>query len=308
MTFNTDELIATGKALVKEIGADDVSGLAAELAYRMLLAIFPFFIFLVSLGAFVAGPAGIDNPTEEIMSQLRETLPSDAESVVERELSAVLESRNAGLLSFGVLAALWSASSAVATVMKALNRAYDVKETRPFLRRYATALGLTLLGGAFFVASFALLVIGQAAGTDLARSLGFGGAAAFLLGLLRFPLVVAMLAAAAAFLYWAAPNVKLPFRWVSPGSALFVAGWVVSTFAFSLYVANFGAYNATYGALAGVVVLLIWLYISAFVFLAGAELNALLHARRAPETLERPAEARLGGRVEALQAGDRRAR
>jgi membrane protein len=285
-------VVGTGKRLFKEVGEDDLSGLAAELAYRLLMALFPFFIFLAALGGFVADIFSIDNPADRIVNDLIGALPADAASVLREQLDSILSSKNGALLSFGIVAAIWAASGAMNTVVKALNRTYNVKETRPFWRRYLLTVGMTLFVGIFFVAAFVLLFVGQIFAEDIAREIGIGGFAATLFSLARLPIVLVLLALAVAIVYWAAPNVKLPFRWVSPGSALFITAFVVFTIGFGFYVANFGSYNETYGALAGIVILLIWLYASSFILLLGAELNAVLAKEAEPEAIQEPEDAR----------------
>jgi membrane protein len=178
------------------------------------------------------------------------------------------------------------------TVMKALNRTYDVEETRPFWKRYLLTLGMTVFVGIFFVAAFVLLFVGQLFARDLAKEIGIEGVAATLFSLARLPIVLVLLTIAVAVVYWASPNVKLPFRWVSPGSILFIVAFVVFTVGFGFYVANFGSYNETYGALAGVVILLVWLYASSFILLVGGELNAVLAKEAEPEAIQEPEEAR----------------
>ncbi len=292
-----NQVVDTGKKLFKEIGDDDISGLAAELAYRMLLALFPFFIFLMALGGFIASAANIENPTERIMNNLRDTLPSDAASVLETQLDSVLSNQNGGLLTLSMLGAIWGASAAMNTIIKALNRAYDVTETRPFWKKTPVSLGLTLLAAVFFVGSFTVLIVGQIFAKDIGEELGLGDLTISVLNILRIPFVLLLLTIAMAFLYWAAPNAKLPFRWVSPGAVMFIVSWIAATVGFSFYVSNFASYNSTYGTLGGVVVLMVWLYLTSFIILAGAELNAILQAKVEPEAMETPPGAQEEGAV-----------
>ena len=270
------ELVGTGKRMAKEVLNDDVNGLAAELAYRFFLALFPFFIFLAALGGFVATLLGVTNPTDQVMELLGEVLPADAASVVRRQLDQVVASRNAGLLSVGIVTAIWTGSSGIRATMKAMNRAYDVRETRSFWKKYLVSIGLTLLAGSFVVGAFVLLVVGQLAGRQVAEAIGMPGAYQTAVTLARWPAAIVLLLVATAFWYWAAPNIALPFKWITPGAVLFTVVWLVATALFSLYVANFGAYNATYGTLGGVAVLLLWFYLTSLILLAGAELNAVV--------------------------------
>ena len=285
-----ERLVHYGKRVFKEVGEDDLSGAAGELAYRFFLALFPFFIFLAALGGFVADLLNVRNPTNEVMELLGDSLPSDAASVLRGELESVVNSPSATLLSLGIVAAIWSASSGVSTIVKGMNRIYEVKETRPLWRRYAMNVGLTVLGGLFVLGSIILLLVGQVAGTEVAAELGLADETAAAVSLARWPIIVLMLIIATAFLYWAAPNVRLPFRWITPGAVIFIIGWLVGSFLFGLYVSNFGSYNATYGTLGGIVVLLIWLYLTSFLLMLGAEINAVLAQEEIPEKLPQTPE------------------
>lgn len=281
----TKRLIPYGKRVFKEIGEDDLSGAAAELAYRFFLALFPFFLFLAAMGGFVADIFGISNPTQEIMDLLGQSLPADAASVLRTELESVVESRDGALLSIGIAGAIWASSSGIGTIVKGMNRIYEVKETRPIWKRYLLNVGLTILGGVFAIGSFVLLFVGQLAGSQIAGELGLADETAAVIQVARWPAIIAMLIVATAFLYWAAPNVKLPFSWITPGAVVFIIGWIIMSIGFGFYVANFGSYNATYGTLGGIVILLSWFYLTSFLFMLGAEINAVLAQEEIPEKL-----------------------
>lgn len=271
------------KKLIKEFSADDIGGLAAELSYRYFLALFPFFIFLAALGGFIASAASIDDPTQKLMNQIGESLPADARSVLETQVRSVLEGHNGGLLSIGIIGAIWAASGAMKAVIKALNRAYDVPETRPFWKSMSLAVGMTVAATFGILGSFVLLIATQAFGRDIADAMNAGHQFELTVQILRWPAVILLVMTAVALLYWLAPNLDVPFHWISPGAVLFTVTWVVASIAFGLYVANFSSYNATYGTLGGVVVLLIWLYLTNLVFLIGAEVDALLAEEKEPE-------------------------
>jgi membrane protein len=272
--------------LFKEVSEDDISGAATELAYKFFLALFPFLIFMASLGAFASTIFGIENPSGRIRDSLTSALPPDASSVLSGQVDEVVGSKDPTLLSIGIIGSIWAAASGIGTIMKAANRIYEVKETRSHLKRYGIAVGLTLLAGSSIMAAFLIMVIGQVYGMRIADELDIQGATATLFTLARWPLILVLLMSAVAVLFWAAPNVDLPFKWVSPGAILFVIVWLPATFLFGLYVANFGSYNATYGALGGVVVLLIWLYLSSFILLVAEELNAVISQEAAPKELK----------------------
>ncbi len=281
-------LVADAREFWRELSADDVSDFAAGLSYRFLLALFPFFLFITALGGVIARVLNAENPSGELLERFGDTLPSDARSVIDTQLASVLGEQQPGLLSIGLLGAIWAASGGMGATMKAMNRVYDVEETRPFWKKTLLAVGLTLLTGAFFVGAFVLAVAGQAIANAIADAAGLGEfGRAVMLGA-RYLLAVGMLLMAVAFLYWAAPDARLPFRWMSPGAVMFAAVWFLATIAFGWYVSNFGSYNATYGALGGVVILMIWFYLTAYILLAGAELNAMLTKRHAAEEFHAP--------------------
>ncbi len=274
------EPIAGLRAFAKEVGEDDLSGAAAELAYRMFLAIFPFFIFLTALGSFAAEILNVANPAEEIVDALGESLPEDSANVLRRQIESVLETRNAGLLSVGIIGSILAASGAIGTIMKTMNSVYDVRESRPTWKRYGTAVGLTILGGAFLLAAILSLVVGEGYSRDLADAIGLGHTYTELLYFSRWPATIIVIMLAMAVLYWAAPAVDLPFRLISRGSIFFTLGWLVASFLFGLYVANFGSFNSTYGTLGAVVIALLWAYITGFLLLLGAEIDALEYQRK----------------------------
>jgi membrane protein len=280
---------SNAKALWREASADDASDFAAGLAYRFFLALFPFLIFMTALGGFLAKVVGIDNPALEVVNRFGDALPGDARSVIESQLDGVLGAQHPGLLSVGLIGALWAASGGVGALMKAMNRMYDVEESRPFWRRTLIALGLTLFGGALFITAFVLAVAGRAIAMAVADSVGLGDLAQAGMTAAGYILAVVLLLVMVAFLYWAAPNAKLPFRWISAGSVLFTVCWLAATVLFGLYVSRFSSYNATYGALGGVVILLVWFYLTSYILLLGAELNAMLTEKEDPEEAEVPA-------------------
>ena len=276
-------------ALVKDFLADDVLGLSAELAYRWLLAIFPLAIMIAALSGFAAQTLGLEEDlADQIIDAAGSALPAEAAATIRPQLERVLENRDGALFSLGLLITIYAASSGMKAVIKGLNRAYDVEETRPVWRQMLVALALTLLLGTAAVVSFIILVAGQVAAEGLATGLGFAETAAWLFELAPFPLAVLALGAASAILYWAAPAKRLRFRWVLPGVITFVPGWIMATILFSVYVANFGSYSDTYGALGGVIVLLLWFYLTALMLLLGGEVNAILE-RELGSDEDRPA-------------------
>lgn len=286
MTVGGVNVVDFGKHVAKEFSADDVSGLAAELSYRYFLALFPFFIFLAALGGFIASSLRVSDPTTSFMNTIGSALPSDARSVLETQVRSVIDSHSAGLLSFGILGALWAASGAMKALIKALNRAYDVPETRSMWKSYLLAIGLVVAATLGILGAAVLYLATTAWGNQIAGWVGLGDQFALAISIARWPLIVALIMSSVAFMYWAAPNLDVKFKFVSPGAVLFTVVWIVATLLFGLYVSNFASYNKTYGTLGGVVVLLTWLYITNVMLLVGAEVNAVFELEKDPKALQ----------------------
>ena len=264
------------KDLWHEFGDDDLTGLAAELTYRAFLALFPFLMFLTALGGLAADVADVRNPAERVIDLLGDNLPADAESIVRDQVTGVVEERDLSVLSFAAVGTLWAAAGGAGVLLKALNRVYDIPDRRPLWKKTGLALALTGAAAIALVAGVALVVASQAFGESIAERIGMGAAFGWLVRLVAWPLLLVVIMTGAAFAYWLAPDVELPFKWVSPGAALFGVMGVLTSLLLGVYVANFGSYNETYGSLGGVVVLLLWFYVTGIVFLLGAEVNALI--------------------------------
>ena len=301
MRLGRIHVLDVGREWAKRVVRDDVYGLAAELAYWFFLSLFPFFIFLAALGGFVATLLDVRDPTQRIVDLLGSTMPPDATRLVRPQIEQVVGTRNPGLLSLGVLGTIWTATGWASAIIKAMNRAYAVPETRAFWKTYLLAFGLMLLTSSVLVGAFVLVVAGEVFGRQIAAAAGLEGAFQIAVDVARWPAVVSLLLVGSAFLYGAAPDVDLGLRWITPGAVLFAAGWLAATSLFTQYVAIVGSYNATYGALGGVAVLLVWLYLTGFILLAGAELNAVIDEQSEPEKL-------CGGRHETTKEAAHRQR
>ena len=269
------ELRGLGRRFFVEAKNDDISGLAAELTYRSFLALFPFVLFLAALGGVLASAFNVSNPAQEFLSLFGDRLPADARSVISGQVTDVVNDSNVGLLSIGIAGALWAAMGGAGAVIKAMNRAYDLPESRSFLNQKALALCITVLAVAAVMLAVGVLVSTQVFKEQIANRLGVGGAFAVAMQIVAVPVVLLAVASCAAVVYRLAPSVKMPMRNVTPGALIFACSWLVMTIGLSIYVANFGSYNATYGTLGGVVVLLFWFYLTNLLLLAGAEINAL---------------------------------
>lgn len=262
---------------VKESLRDDqVPLLAAGVAFFTLLALAPALAAVVSLYGLVTSPA----EASQQIADFTTALPADARSLIEDQLKAVAGGNSGGLglaLLVSVLLSLWAASGGMKQLIEAVNVAYDETETRKFFRLRGLAILFTLGMIAMFVATLGLLAVLPAVMDSSAGEI--------IANIVRWPLLAALMAAALAILYRYAPDRDQPkFRWVSWGAGIATLLWVVGSVLFAIYVANFGKYNETYGSLGAVVVLLLWLYLSAFIVLLGAEINAEMELQTAKDT------------------------
>jgi len=270
------------KRTVSEFRADNLTDWAAALTYYAILSIFPALIVLVS----ILGLAG-DSATQALLDNIQQLGPGPAQDIVSGAIREISGSQGAAgvALILGLAAALWSASGYVGAFSRASNVIYEVEEGRPFwkLRPLQVALTLTLL---LLVAFSAIAVVLSGPLADEVGSvLGVHGTAVTVWDLVKWPAIVLVVLTMVAILYYAAPNVRhAGFRWITPGGVLAVFLWIAASIGFAFFVANFGSYNKTYGSLAGVIVFLVWLWISNVAILLGAELNAELERRREVES------------------------
>jgi membrane protein len=291
MRLSQIEWPVVSKAVVKEYKKDDIPGLAAEMAYHFIFALFPFVIFLATVAGMVGRLVRQDRLLDEIMDALYQQVPPETAEALRGPLEQVLGQRGNEALSIGaavgLVLALWSASSGVATVMKAFNRAYGVEETRGFIKQKLIALGMTIVLTLFLIVG----VVGLTAGNDLiewaAMVLGLGGVTEFLLQGLRIVLSLIGIILAFSLLYWQGPNVDQQFRWVTPGSILSTIALALLSFGFGIYVNLVGAasYAKTYGTAFGLILFLYFLYLASQVILIGAEFNAETTKRYDPDTI-----------------------
>lgn len=296
-----------GRRFIGGIIEDDVTGLAAEIAYRFLFAVFPFGLFVAAVATFVANWLPIDNPSGQIVSALGDNLPGPIADSLRPELERLIASPRADLLSIGAIAALWAATGGTNALIKGMHRAYDAPEARPFWRRYLVALALTIVAAAGVIASFVTIVGGALLTQQLAEQVGLGGQAWSAMQVLRWPAVLAVVTLAVALLYRFAPNVVVPWRWIMLGSVVFSLAFLVTTAVVGFYAANVADFGATYGTLGGVIVLMLWFYITALVLLLGAELSAAFAREWTPAEVQRAtaeADARARARGDATAEGE----
>lgn len=256
---------------VKDFLDDDMTTYAAALAYQVLFSIFPFIIFLIALLGFLHLSKFFDWLREQMQLALPEQAIEQLNQVIDQ-----LQQPQGGLLSIGVLLALWSASAAVRAIMHALNIAYDVEESRPSWKLYPLSILYTIGIAAMLIVAAALLVVGPEAMQWMAQRVGLEQFFVMLWAWLRWPAALLLLTLAVAVIYYVAPDVEQEFRFITPGAVLSVLVWVAGSLVFDYYVRSFANYNATYGSVGAVIVLLSYFYISAAVLLFGAEVNAVI--------------------------------
>jgi membrane protein len=262
----------------REFQADNLTDLAAALTYYGVLAIFPMIIVIVSVLGLIGSSA-----TQPLINNLGTVAPGAAQHIFSNAIKNVQSSQGtAGILFVvGLLAALWSASGYIAAFMRASNIVWDVPEGRPIYKTVPIRLGVTLVTVVLLTLSALAVVFTGSLATKLGNVIGVGSTAVTIWDIAKWPAMLLAIAVILAILYYASPNVRQPgFHWVSPGSVLAVVLWIAVSALFALYVANFGSYNKTYGALASVVVFLMWLWLTNTAILLGAEFNAELERGR----------------------------
>ncbi len=263
----------------REFQHDQCTDLAAALTYYAVLSLFPAVLVVVSLlGVFGQGR----NTTDAVLDIVSDMAPPSTVDTLRPTIQQLVESPSAGIaLVLGILTALWSASGYVGAFGRAMNRIYEVPEGRPVWKLRPLQLALTLAGLIMVAAVAFMLAVSGPVARAIGNAIGLGDVALTLWNILRWPVILVLVAVAVAVLYYATPNVQQPkFRWTSVGAALAILVWILASVGFGVYVANFGSYNKTYGALAGVIIFLLWLWITNLALLFGAELDSELERGR----------------------------
>jgi membrane protein len=264
------------KLTYKEMNEDHVMAFAGNLTYKGLFAIFPFFTFLLSL-------LGVFNATELVnvmVDKLSGIAPQSATRFIEGQLLSITQSQAESAFTFGaivsILLALWGISGAFRSVMEAMNVMYEVEEDRPFWKVYGLSIFMSLAVIVLLVGALVLVIFGESIGVRVADLVGLGSVFATLWSILQWPVVALVVLFAFALIYYFAPAAKQRFRWISPGSILAFVFWLIFSLLFSLYASMAGSYNETYGSLAGVIILMLYVYYSALIMLIGAEINQVI--------------------------------
>ncbi len=256
---------------VKEFLDDEMSTYASALAYQMLFSLFPFLLFLIALIGFLHLPDFFS--WLRLQSEL--VLPPQALEQVNPVIDQLQQSKG-GLLSVGIVIALWTASAGVRLMMSAMNAAYDVPEGRPVWKRIPLSIFYTVGLAGMLLAAAALMVLGPQVMEWIAAQIGMQEFIVTVWTIVRWPAIIFLLMVAVALMYYVMPDVKQKFRFITPGSVLAVVVWIVASLGFAYYVKTFADYNAMYGSIGAIIVLLLYFYISAAVLLLGAEMNAVI--------------------------------
>jgi membrane protein len=266
------------KRTFTEFKKDNLTDWAAALTYYGIQAVFPALLVLVSIVGLVGA-----NTAQSLINNLAGSAPGSAKTIITNAIHELQNNKgSAGVLFIvGILGALWSASAYVGAFSRASNAIYEVGEGRPFWKLRPQQVLITLVMVVLLAASAIAVVVTGGLAHQVGNLLGVGSTAVTVWDIAKWPVLVILVSIMVAILYWASPNVKQPgFRWISPGSVVAVAVWIVASALFAFYVANFGSYNKTYGSLGGVIIFLVWLWISNVAILLGAEFDAEMARER----------------------------
>ena len=255
---------------VRDALEDDCLGMAAQLAYYFFFGLFPALLFLIALASYFP----IERLIDDMFAMLGGFAPPEALSIITDQIRKISEGEQGGLLTLGMLLALWSSSAAMTSIIDTLNAAYDIEEGRPWWKVRLTAIGLTIGVSLFILVSFALILAGPTLAQWIANQTQLGEVFVLTWTILQWPLIVLLVSTAIGIVYYFAPDAEQDWVWLTPGSIVATLLWLAASLAFKLYIVNVGNYTATYGAIGGVMVLMLWFYISGLVLLFGAEMNA----------------------------------
>jgi membrane protein len=264
-------LMTVLKKSIKNFFDDDMTSYAAALAFHVILSLFPFIIFLIALLGFF----DLSDFFEWLRQQARFFLPQQALEQLNNVIDEIGKPQG-GLLSFGIVFALWTASSGVRAMMNALNVAFDVKERRPAWKRIPLSIFYTLGIATILILATALLMVGPQAIQWFAHLIRLEQLFVTLWTWLRWPSALLLLIATVAIIYYAAPNYKQRFRFITPGAVIAVFVWIAASLGFNVYLQNFANYSAMYGSIGTIIALLLYFFLSAAVLLYGAEVNSVI--------------------------------
>jgi len=249
---------------------DNCLGMAAQLAYYFFFALFPALLMLIAIASYF--------PYHTLVNDLFKTLggfaPPEVLTIITDQLAKIAKGEQGGLFTLGMLTTIWSTSSAMTAIIDTLNAAYDIQEGRPWWKVRLTALGLTMGVALFILLSFGLVLAGPTLAENVADRFYLGSAFEWTWKILQWPVVFALVSSAFAIIYYFAPDAQQDWVWLTPGSICATTMWLLASLGFKYYVVNMTNYTETYGAIGGVMVLMLWFYITGVVILLGAEMNA----------------------------------
>ena len=259
-----------------ETMSDDVFGRAAQLAFYFLLSLFPLMIFLLAIAGFFIGGPQIQSA---LVNWLTKAMPGSASGLVQQVVNQTANASGSGKLSFGIVVALWSASTGMAAMINVLNAAFDVEEDRSWIGQRWTALWLTVVMGVFMLVSVAIILFGNYLAGMLGGAIGLGSFMEILWEVVQWPLAIFLIVVAFGIVYRYAPNKPQPnWKWLTPGAVVGVLLWLIASFGFREYLHYFNNYSATYGSLGALIVLMMWFYVTGIAILIGGEIDAVIEA------------------------------
>nr|WP_326569831.1 YihY/virulence factor BrkB family protein [Bacillus niameyensis] len=264
------KIVKFTKKLIVRIMDNDVTGMGAQLAYFFLLSLFPLLIFMVTLLPYT--PLSQD----DIFNIVKGFAPEETFKMVENTLQEIMENRSGGLLSIGIIGTLWSASNGMNALIRSLNRAYDVEEKRPFLLARGLAILLTIAFIFVFLLALLVPVFGEQLGMHVFSELGISDEFLVFWGIIRWTISPIILFVVFLAVYLLAPSIRIRMITAAPGALFASVGWIIVSFGFSYYVANFGNYTSTYGSIGGIIVLMLWFYLTGIIIIIGGEVNSLM--------------------------------
>lgn len=263
-----------GRKLYRDLVDDAVSDTAAQLAYYFLFSLFPFLFFLVTVSAYLP----LKDSASQMIDRIAYLMPDAATALLREHLDTLLGETRPKLVTFGLVTSVWTASRGVDALRKAMNLAYGVTESRPYWRTQLMAVVTTIAGAAGLILAIGALALGGRLGKWITQEYALIDEVYLFWSWTRWPLMLLAVMVSAGFMYWLLPNKRLPFRLLTAGNIFGAVVWAAATWLFTEYADNFGRFNVTYGSIGGVIVLMLWLYISGLVLILGGEINALLDA------------------------------
>ncbi|HYE24435.1 MAG TPA: YihY/virulence factor BrkB family protein [Clostridia bacterium] len=284
-------VVELGKRVFREVTEDEVANRAAGLAYYFVLALFPAMFFIISMTGLLASRG--QEMQQALFQYMQTAVPGSAAQLVSQTLHEVMNASGGGKLSFGLLAAIWSASAGVVALIDALNVAYNVKDSRSFLKKRGTAIALTLALAVLVLSALTLVLFGGQIAEWVGQRMNMGAAFTIAWKIVQWPVAIGFMLVSFSLVYYFAPNVEQrKWFWVTPGAAAGLTLWALATVAVKVYLGFSDTYSKTYGSLGGAIVLLLWLYLTGAAVMIGAEVNSEIENAAAERLGDTEAKAR----------------